>query len=443
MTGQAPWRVASAPGPVAADAPDAPTIGVVELHQRVGAALTGAFPDRLWLCGEVVGTPAVRASGAGIAFTLGEADGETVSTLRAWLGRPYYPELRRDLGDAAIAELLTAGNVLVVGGRLAYGGPFNSLELRVDRVVRTVAGAGAVSQHRETLEQELAASGLLGRQRVETQLPLAPLHVGIVAGGAGTVGYKDAVTVLEQSGHQVLATHYPAPLEGEAAPARIAAQIRKAAVGSQVILVARGGGEDAQLGPFDSPQVVTAIATAPVPVITGIGHSQNRTLADVAAYRACVSPAAAAAVIAERLQAADRNLDRELTAIRQAARKRLAAQRTARLWRQAGAALALVGLAVLAGLQGGWPAALVVLALAALGALLVRRRRPAGRRLEPQPAADTFESVIQELGAIKARLQQTPVTSEDVGRLLGAASWLEDRGGELLGRGRATSPTAA
>jgi exodeoxyribonuclease VII large subunit len=444
MTGGAPWRVASAPGPVAADAPDAPTIGVVELHQRVGAALTGAFPDRLWLCGEVVGTPAVRASGAGIAFTLGEADGETVSTLRAWLGRPYYPELRRDLGDAAIAELLTAGNLLVVGGRLTYGGPFNSLELRVDRVVRTAAGAGAVSQHRETLEQDLAASGLLGRQRAAfDSLPLAPLRVGIVAGGAGTVGYKDAVDVLEQSGHQVVATHYEAPLEGEAAPARIAARIRDAAVGSQVILVVRGGGEDAQLGPFDSAQVVTAIATAPVPVITGIGHSRNRTLADVAAYRACVSPAAAGAVIAERLQAADRNLNRELTAIRAAAKARLASLRAARRWRRGGFGLALTVLAGLAGWQGGWPAALVVLTLAVLAALLVRRRRPAGRRLEPQPAAAIFDDVVQELGEIKARLQQTPVTSEDVGRLLAAASWLEHRGGELLGRGRATSPTAA
>ena len=441
MAGEAAWRVTPAPAPVAAKAADAPTIGVAELHQRVGDTLTAAFPDRLWLCGEVVGTPAVRAGGAGIAFSLGEGRGERISTLRAWLGRPYYQELRRDLGDEAIAELLAAGNLVIVGGRLQYGGPFNNLELKVDRLVRSPAGAGAVSQQREALRDELAAAGLLGRQRALTRLPLAPVRVGIVAGGAGTVGYTDAVAVLQQSGHQVEATHFPALLEGEAAPARIAAQIRKAGVGSQVILVARGGGEDAQLSPFDSAPVVTAIANAPVPVITGIGHSHHATLADAAAWQACVSPAAAAAVIGERLQAADRTLDRELASIRRAAQARLAARHAAR-WRRLGIAVAAAGLAALAVGWGGWLAAAAVVLLA-LAAVAVRRRRPDPPRLQPQPAAETFEDVVQELGAIKAALQHRAAADEDVQRLLKAAEWLDRRGGELLGRDRSASRPAS
>src|SRR5215218_5851962 len=404
------------------------------------SSTSAAVADRLWLCGEVVGTPAVRAGGAGIAFSLGEGRGERISTLRAWLGRPYYQELRRDLGDEAIAELLAAGNLVIVGGRLQYGGPFNNLELKVDRVVRSPAGAGAVSQQREALRDELAAAGLLGRQRALTRLPLAPVRVGIVAGGAGTVGYTDAVTVLQQSGHQVETTHFPAPLEGEAAPARIAAQIRNAGVGSQVILVARGGGEDAQLSPFDSAPVVTAIATAPVPVITGIGHSHHATLADAAAWQACVSPAAAAAVIAERLQAADRTLDRELASIRRAAQARLAARHAAR-WRRLGIAVAVAGLAALAVGWGGWLAAAAVVLLA-LAAVALRRRRPASLRLQPQPTADTFEDVVQELGAIKAALQHRAATGEEVQRLLKAAEWLDRRGGELLGRDRSASRPA-
>lgn len=440
MTGQAPWRVTPAPGPVAVETPDAPTIGVVDLHRRVGSTLAAAFSDRLWLCAEVVGTPAVRAGGAGIAFTLGEADGERVSTLRAWLGRPYYQELCHHLGEAAVAELFGVGNLLLVGGRLVYGEKFNNLEFRVDRVVRTAAGAGEVSQQRGALERELAASGLLGRQRAATRLPLAPLHVGIVAGGADTAGYRDTLTVLTQSGHQVVAAHFPAPLEGEGAAARIAEQIRNAAVDNQVILVARGGGEDAQLSPFDSPRVVTAIATAPVPVITGIGHSHHRTLADTAAYQHCVSPAAAAGVIVERLQAADRNLDGVLAEIRgiaRAAQARLASRRATQWRRRLGLAVGIVGLAALAGWQGGMLAAVVVLVLAAVAALLVRRRRwPAGSWSEPQPAADTFESVVQELGSIKTTLQQTRVTDQDIRRLLEAVTWLERRGGQLLGRDR-------
>jgi hypothetical protein len=149
VTDQAARRALPASGLVAAG-PDQPTLGVADLQQRIGEAVSAAFPDRVWLCGEVVGTPAVRGA-AGIAFTLAESRGSTVLTLRAWLGRPYYQQLRQQLGDAAIAELLRVGNLVVVGGSLQYGGPFSSLELKVDRVVRTPAGPGAVTQQREAL----------------------------------------------------------------------------------------------------------------------------------------------------------------------------------------------------------------------------------------------------------------------------------------------------
>jgi exodeoxyribonuclease VII large subunit len=438
VTDQAARRALPASGQVAADGPDQPTLGVVDLQGRIGEAVSAAFPDRLWLCGEVVGTSAVRGGGAGIAFTLAESRGSTVLTLRAWLGRPYYQQLRQQLGDAAITELLTAGNLVVVGGWLQYGGPFSSLELKVDRVVRTRAGPGEVTQQREVLQQDLADSGLLGRQRTTVQLPLAPRRVGIVAGGAGTVGYTDAAAVLQQSGFQVATTHFPAPLEGEAAPARIAAQIRAAGVGNQAVLVVRGGGEDAQLSPFDSAPVVSAIATAPVPVITGIGHSHHDTLADAAAWQPCVSPAAAAAVIAERLQRAERMLDQELAAIRRAAQARLAARHAAR-WRRLGiAAVAAAGVAALAVWRGGWLAAAAVVILA-LAAVAVRRRRADPARLQPQPRADTFEDVVQELGAIKAALEHRAATGEEVQRLLEPAEWLERRGGELLGCDRPVS----
>ena len=434
MTEAAPWRVATAPGPVATHAPDEPAIGVVQLHQRIGQAIETAFPDRVWLYGEVVGAPAVRAGGAGIAFTLGERTGERVSPVRAWLGRPFYPELRRDLGDAEIAELLSPGTVVVVGGRLQYGGPFDSLELRVDRVVRTPAGMGEVSQHRADLREALEDSGLLGQQRTSRRLPLAPLQVGIVAGGAGTVGYRDAVAVFQHSGFRIAATHFPAPLEGERAPERIAAQVRAAGIGNQVILVVRGGGEEAQLSPFDSAPVVTAIASAPVPVVTGIGHSQHATLADAAAFQACVSPADAAGAVVERLRKAEQALDQELAAIRKAARERQRANQAARRWRQLATMAMLACLGGLALWRAGWPGVMLVAGVT-LAVLVVasRRRRPAPP-VEPQPIATTFETVIQELGAINAALQDRGATTEQVSRLLNSAAWLEHRGRELLGR---------
>jgi hypothetical protein len=72
----------------------------------------------------------------------------------------------------------------------------------------------------------------------------------------------------------------------------------------------------------------------------------------------------------------------------------------------------------------------------ALAAVAVRRRRSASPRRRPRPTADTFEDVVQELGAVKAAVSHRAATGEDVRRLLEAAEWLDRRGGELLGRDR-------
>jgi hypothetical protein len=103
--------------------------------------------------------------------------------------------------------------------------------------------------------------------------------------------------------------------------------------------------------------------------------------------------------------------------------------------------VAAAGLAALAAWRGGWLAAAAVLVLA-LAAVAVRRRRPDPTRLQPRPTADTFEDVVQELGAIKATLRQESTTGENVQRLLEAAEWLDRRGGELLGRDRSASRPA-
>ena len=88
---------------------------------------------------------------------------------------------------------------------------------------------------------------------------------------------------------------------------------------------------------------MTAIASAPVPVVTGIGHSQHATLADAAAFQACVSPADAAGAVVERLRKAEQALDQELAAIRKAARERQRANQAARRWRQLATMAMIIG----------------------------------------------------------------------------------------------------
>jgi hypothetical protein len=120
---------------------------------------------------------------------------------------------------------------------------------------------------------------------------------------------------------------------------------------------------------------------------------------------------------------------------------RLAARGAAR-GRRLGLAVAVAGLSGLAIWRWGWPG-VALLALVALALVVARRRRERPVPLLPQPAADSFEDVVQELGAVKTALQQPAVTDEDIQRLLRAAEWLDRRGGELLGRRRAHEEAGA
>jgi hypothetical protein len=84
--------------------------------------------------------------------------------------------------------------------------------------------------------------------------------------------------------------------------------------------------------------------------------------------------------------------------------------------------------------RAGWPGVMLVAGVTLAVLVVARRRRRPAPRVEPQPVATTFETVIQELGAIKAALQDGGARTEQVSRLLHSAAWLEHRGRELLGR---------
>ncbi len=155
---------------------------------------------------------------------------------------------------------------------------------------------GGIAANRERVVRALAADGVLGRNG---RLPLAlvPLRVGLVT-SRGSAAYHDFVHELEGSGFAFQVVVVDVRVQGAAASRRMVWALRELAECSvDVVVLARGGGARADLAPFDTELVARAIAAMPVPVITGVGHEVDRSVADEVAHTACKTPTACAQVL--------------------------------------------------------------------------------------------------------------------------------------------------
>jgi exodeoxyribonuclease VII large subunit len=163
------------------------------------------------------------------------------------------------------------------------------------------AGEGALRRALEELKRKLAAEGLFESAR-KRPLPRLPRCVAVVTSASGAA-VRDIITTFRRRFPAIRLLIVPVPVQGaDAAPAMVQALARIAAYGRcDAILLARGGGSLEDLWAFNDEALARAIAAAPIPVVSGVGHETDFTLADlVADYRAPTPTAAAQALSPDR-----------------------------------------------------------------------------------------------------------------------------------------------
>jgi exodeoxyribonuclease VII large subunit len=271
-------------GPPAAAAPrEAPRpspriLRVTDLNRRVRSLLDAdSVLADVWVEGEV-SQPSFPPSGH-CFFTLKDAS----SQIRAAL---FREELAR-----AVVRPAHGMNVIVHGRVRAYE-PQGVYQLYVESI--TPAGAGDLHARYEALRRELAAAGLFDDAR-KRPIPRWPRRIGVVTSPVGAV-WRDINNVLRRRYPLVELVLSPSVVQGAtAAPAIVRALQRLYAQPDlDTIILARGGGSLEDLWGFNDERVVRAIADAPVPVIVGVGHESDVTLADFAADLRAPTPSAAA-----------------------------------------------------------------------------------------------------------------------------------------------------
>jgi len=267
--------------PMAPAAPSrhAPRIlGVTDLNRRVRSLLDAdAVLADIWVEGEV-SQPSFPPSGH-CFFTLKDAN----SQVRAAL-------FREELARAPVRPV--HGMQVIVHGRVRGYEPQGVYQLYVESL--TPAGAGDLHARYEQLRTELAAAGLFdeGRKR---QIPRWPRRIGVVTSPVGAV-WRDIGNVLRRRYPLVELVLSPSVVQGvTAAPAIVRALQRLYAQPDlDTIILARGGGSLEDLWSFNDERVVRAVAAAPAPIIVGVGHESDITLADFAADLRAPTPSAAA-----------------------------------------------------------------------------------------------------------------------------------------------------
>lgn len=270
------------------DDPSNPTYTVGELAEAINDQMRRGFSDGVWVRGEIDG---FRNSGPHTYFALVE-DGDEG---RAVLNVSLFAPMKRNLTPLLKRSRLELANGMKVRiyGHLDFYAPTGRLGLKMAGIDPRFT-LGELSQARDQVVRRLVATGLFDANR-RHRLTAAPLRLGVVT-SVGSAAWHDFRDELDRSGFGFTVALCDTRVQGEWAANMVAAAIRTLGRRRDLdcIVVMRGGGARNELATFDAEPIALAIATAPIPVITGLGHEVDRSVADDVAHTALKTPTACA-----------------------------------------------------------------------------------------------------------------------------------------------------
>ncbi|PKO92983.1 MAG: exodeoxyribonuclease VII large subunit [Betaproteobacteria bacterium HGW-Betaproteobacteria-1] len=251
-------------------------LSVSELNRMARDILERSFP-LFWVSGEI--SNMTRAASGHWYFSLKDSGAQVRCVM--FRGRNSYLDWVPKEGDKVEAR----ANVTLYEAR-------GDFQLTIEFLQR--AGLGALFEAFEKLKQKLQAEGLFDETR-KRAIPAFPKQIGIVT-SADAAALHDVLTTLRRRMPGIPVVIYPTPVQGKGAANLIANAIETASRRAEcdVLIVCRGGGSIEDLWQFNEEIVARAIVNCSMPVISGVGHETDFTIADFAADRRAPTPTAAA-----------------------------------------------------------------------------------------------------------------------------------------------------
>ncbi len=280
---------------------------VSELYHRVTNALSRAFPEQIWVEGEIVKIfehknghlyidlvdpgSSPDASSPNARQTRRAAELSTVCWNNNW------ESLQARLDSEGLT--LTVGTVVRLLGRPRIWSGSGKIQLDFVAIdLKSLAGEMALAKRHllQTLQQE----GLL-QANASLEVPLVPLRIGLL-GSPETQGWKDFLGQLLQSGFAFSVMYWASLVQGSDAPREMATGLEALSQEDvDLIVIVRGGGSKGDLGAFDTEVLARAVASCKRPVWVGIGHTEDRSVVDEVANKSFITPTACGQALVERV----------------------------------------------------------------------------------------------------------------------------------------------
>lgn len=263
---------------------------VSELTEQIGSILEGAFSD-VWIEGEVSN---FRPAQSGhLYFTLKDSRAQ----IRCVCFRDQARLLKFRPDD---------GLHITLRGSLGVYEPRGEYQIYVSYI--EPVGLGALQLAFEQLKKQLEAEGLFAPAR-KKPLPVLPRCIGVISSPSGAA-IRDILRVLRRRFANLYVQLYPVRVQGDGAASDVVAALRyfNRVKFADVLILARGGGSLEDMWAFNEETVARAIAESLIPVITGVGHETDFTIADFVADMRAPTPSAAAEIVVRSRQEFERHI---------------------------------------------------------------------------------------------------------------------------------------
>lgn len=271
-------------------APSGSTLTVSSLNRLVRECLETNFP-LTWVGGEI--SNLTYAASGHVYFSLKDASAQVRCVM--WRSRAQLLGWRLENGQKIEARAL-----------VSFYEPRGEFQLNVEAIRR--AGQGDLFERFLRLKAQLESEGLFAAES-KRALPTFPRHLAIVT-SPQAAALRDVLSTLQRRAPHIRISLFPTPVQGEGAGDRIATAIAHAGnSGCDAIILCRGGGSIEDLWAFNEESVARAIRATGIPVVSGVGHETDFTIADFAADQRAPTPTAAAELLSPERAALLARLD--------------------------------------------------------------------------------------------------------------------------------------
>ncbi|HET8572765.1 MAG TPA: exodeoxyribonuclease VII large subunit [Edaphocola sp.] len=294
-----------------------------EVLASVGKTLAARYQRAYWMKAEMNKLNYYTYSGHCYPDLVEKQEGKVIAQTRAIIWNSTFQEINKKFLDILKEPLKDGINILFLA-RITFTS-LHGLSLQILDIDPSFS-LGLLEREKLENISRLKREGLFYLNK-KLAMPMLPQRVAVISVETSK-GYADFIKIIHHnpSGYHVSLQLFPARLQGDGAINDIILQLQKIEAHAglfDVAAIIRGGGGEVGLAAFNDYKLARTIAKFPMPVLTGIGHATNETIAEMVAFKNAITPTECAQFLLDQFEKADRSLQQALLKLNSIVRRKV------------------------------------------------------------------------------------------------------------------------